>query len=296
MSIYTKYFPGFEQKRINTSDTTINTVSGGSGPPLLLLHGYPQNLLIWRKVAPALSKNFTVVATDLRGYGESAKPETDPQHYPYSKRVMAIDQVQVMQSLGFSNFYVVGHDRGARVAHRMSLDHPEKVKKVALLDILPTYQLYQETDMAFARNYWHWFFLIQPYPLPETLLANNTDFMTMAIFKDMLQKGQISDDILESYKRNFSDPTALRATCEDYRASAGIDLEHDEKDLQQKIKCPTFILWGKQNPVYAGKDMLNQWLNRASNVIGLGLDCGHFIPEEMPEKTVEIFNDYFKSD
>ena len=291
--LYTKYFPNFKQVQIATSSTTINAVVGGKGPALLLLHGYPQNLFLWRKVATDLAKHFTVVASDLRGYGESGKPETDEQHLPYSKRVMAQDQVDLMAALGHEQFMVAGHDRGARVAHRMALDHPEKVQKLAILDILPTLQLYQETDMDFAKNYWHWFFLIQPYPLPETLLGNNSDFMAMAVFAKLLQSGAITPDILACYKNNFTNAKALRASCEDYRAGATIDMVHDQADLHQLIGCPTLILWGAQNPVYQQKDIVSEWKKRAKEVSGFAVDSGHFIPEEAPAATIQHLSKFF---
>ena len=292
--LYQLHFPHFEHRFIETSETSINAVIGGSGPPLLLLHGYPENLLMWRGAASALSQYFTIVATDLRGYGMSGKPKTDEEHLPYSKHKMAKDQVEVMESLHFSEFMVAGHDRGARVAHRMALDYPQKIQRLAILDILPTLQLYQEADMHFGKNYWHWFFLIQPYPLPETLLGNNIDFIAGAIFSRLAQSIDIPGEILESYKRNFSDPDTLRATCEDYRAGASIDLEQDETDLDQLIECPTLVLWGNENPVYQKREMIKEWEKRAKLVKGQGLPCGHFIPEELPEATIQAFIDFFK--
>ncbi len=291
--LYTKYFPTFQQVAIKTSETTINAVVGGKGPALLLLHGYPQNLFLWRKVASELAKQFMVVASDLRGYGESGKPATDDQHLPYSKRKMAKDQVELMAALGHDQFMVAGHDRGARVAHRMALDHPDRVLKLAILDILPTLQLYQETDMAFATNYWHWFFLIQPYPLPETLLGNNSDFMAMAIFAKLLESKAITSDILAAYKASFSDPKTLRANCEDYRAGATIDMEHDLADKEVRFKCPTLILWGGKNEVYKKRDIIAEWKKKGTNIRGHVIDSGHFIPEEAPKATLATFNEFF---
>lgn len=291
--LYKKYFPNFKRLTVDTSSTTINAVVGGTGPPLLLLHGYPQNLFLWRKVAPALAKDFTVIVADLRGYGESGTPQTDEQHQPYSKRAMATDQVELMAALGHEQFLLAGHDRGARVSHRLALDYPDKVLKLSLLDIQPTLQLYEETDMNFAKNYWHWFFLIQPYPLPETLLSNNVDFMGMAIFGKLLQSGALTMDVIESYKQNSTRPAYLRASCEDYRAGATIDLEHDRADSHQRIQCPTLILWGTQNPVYKKKNMIQEWQKKATQVIGQGIDSGHFIPEEAPEETIEALKTFF---
>jgi len=248
--LYSKYFPTFQQVSIKTSETTINAVVGGKGPALLLLHGYPQNLFLWRKIAPALTKQFTVIASDLRGYGESGKPETDDQHLPYSKRKMAQDQVELMTALGHQQFMVAGHDRGARVAHRMTLDYPNRVLKLAILDILPTLQLYQETDMAFATNYWHWFFLIQPYH-------------------------------------------TLKASCEDYRAGATIDMEHDLADKEIRFECPTLILWGGENLVYKKRNIIAEWEKKGTDIRGHVINSGHFIPEEAPEATLAAFNTFF---
>ncbi|MEM6317025.1 MAG: alpha/beta hydrolase [Bacteroidota bacterium] len=276
-------FPNFECKRIQTSETEINLVVGGEGPPLLLLHGYPQSHIIWHKVAPKLAEFFTVVATDLRGYGDSGKPKTDEQHLPYSKRVMAKDQVEVMQYLGFDTFKVIGHDRGARVAHRMALDHPKKVEQLVLLDILPTLWLYDNTDQDFATNYWHWFFLIQPYPLPETLIGQSADFMAKAIFGPLLMSGACKPTAFAAYQRTVKEADILHATCEDYRAGATVDLVHDRADFDERIQCPVQVLWGLKNPAYQQRDVLKVWREKAVNVVGNGLDSGHFIAEEAPE-------------
>ena len=292
-TLYEKYFPDFQQVSVETTETTINALVGGAGPPLLLLHGYPQNLLMWRHVAPALVTHYTVIITDLRGYGASGKPDTDEQHLPYSKRKMAKDQVEVMTALGHSTFYLAGHDRGARVAHRLALDYPDRVQKLAILDILPTLQLYRETDMDFAKNYWHWFFLIQPYPLPEMLLGKNVDFMAQAIFAKLLQAGAVTMDVLNAYKTLFTDPTALRASCEDYRAGATIDLVHDEADLDQLIQCPTLVLWGANNVTYQKRDIIKEWQKRAVQVQGQAMESGHFIAEEVPKATIQTFKSFF---
>jgi len=293
--LYQKYFPNFQQVQITTTSTTINALVGGEGPPLLLLHGYPQNLLMWRKVAPSLAANFTVIVSDLRGYGKSGKPDTDEQHLPYSKRVMAQDQVDLMLALGHQTFMLAGHDRGARVAHRLALDHAKRITKLIILDILPTLQLYRETDMSFATQYWHWFFLIQPYPLPEMLLGKNVDFMAQAIFAKLVKSGAVTTDVLAAYKKNFSNPKALRASCEDYRAGATIDLLHDEADIDKKILCPTLVLWGAQNLVYQKKEMIKEWQKKAVQVTGQSMNSGHFITEEVPEDTISIFEEFLKN-
>lgn len=288
----TTFFPNFENKKIQTTDAVINLVIGGSGPPLLLIHGYPQSHIMWHKVAPTLAKHFTVVATDLRGYGDSSKPKTDESHFPYSKRAMAKDQVEVMEQLGFKTFKVLAHDRGARVAHRMALDHPQKVEKLILLDILPTLWLYDHTDQAFATNYWHWFFLIQPYPVPETLIGNSSAFMEKAIFGPLAAKGACTPKSIAAYSRTMKDKDILHASCEDYRAGATIDLEHDRTDFSARIQCPLLILWGGQNPAYQGKGVLKIWGEKAIEVQGQAVDSGHFIAEEVPEKMLELVLDF----
>ncbi len=285
-------FEGFEIRRIETSRAEINLRLGGSGPPLLLLHGYPQTHVMWHRVAPYLAERFTVAAADLRGYGDSAKPASDPAHATYSKRAMARDQVEVMSSLGFERFAVVGHDRGARVTHRMALDHPDRVERAVVLDICPTLAMYERTDMAFASGYYHWFFLIQPYDLPERLIAADPDFYLesktggfgLDARKDVSET--FDPAALEDYKRCFRDPAAIHASCEDYRAAATIDLEHDRADLNRKIACPLLVLWGTQGLVGRQFDVLGLWRERAGDVTGRSIDCGHYLAEEAPADTL----------
>ncbi len=283
----TTFFPNFQNKKIKTSETEINLVIGGQGPPLLLIHGYPQSHIMWHKVAPVLAKKYTVVATDLRGYGDSGKPKTDAAHYPYSKRAMAKDQVEVMAALGFETFKVIGHDRGARVGHRMALDYPQQIEKLVLLDILPTLWLYDHTDQAFATNYWHWFFLIQPYPLPEMLIGNSSNFMEKAIFGPLAASGACTPESIAAYSRTVHDKAILHASCEDYRAGATIDLVHDRADFSARIQCPLLILWGAKNPAYQKQDVLSIWKEKAINVHGKAVDSGHFIAEEVPDSLLE---------
>jgi haloacetate dehalogenase len=285
-------FDGFETRRVATSGAEINLRLGGSGPPLLLLHGYPQTHVMWHRVAPYLAERFTVAAADLRGYGDSAKPASDPAHAAYSKRAMARDQVEVMSSLGFERFAVVGHDRGARVTHRMALDHPNRVERAVVLDICPTLAMYERTDMAFASGYYHWFFLIQPYDLPERLIAADPDFYleskTGGFGLDPRKEVSETFDpaALEDYKRCFRDPAAIHASCEDYRAAATIDLEHDRADLNRKIACPLLVLWGTQGLVGRQFDVLGLWRERAGDVTGRSIDCGHYLAEEAPADTL----------
>lgn len=280
-------FEDFSHKLVTVNDgIEINVRVGGKGPPLLLLHGYPQTHVMWHKIAPALAERFTVVAADLRGYGDSSKPAGGDNHENYSFRAMARDQVMVMDTLGFSRFLAAGHDRGARVLHRMALDHPDRVQKAVLLDILPTLYMYEHTDMAFARGYYHWFFLIQPFDLPERLIGAETEHYLIKKFqKGLRTPSAITPEAMAEYIRCFADPKTIHATCEDYRAAAGIDLEHDRKDLDHPVTCPLYILWGRRGIIGKLFDVLTPWRRVATNVSGKGLDCGHYLAEEAPEET-----------
>jgi haloacetate dehalogenase len=280
-------FPQFEPRRIRTSGTEINLVLGGSGPPLLLLHGYPQTHAMWHRIAPRLAQHFTLVCADLRGYGDSGKPVSDPEHRTYAKRAMAQDQVEVMQALGFSRFAVAGHDRGGRVAHRMARDHPERIERLAVLDIVPTAIMYGRTDKAFATAYYHWFFLIQPYDLPERLVGADPEYYLRKKLGGWGTAGLAPFDAraLAEYARCFRDPATIHATCEDYRASAGIDLVHDAGDRQQKLACPLLVLWGDKGVVHRLFDPVADWQSVASDVRGKALVSGHYLAEEVPCET-----------
>jgi haloacetate dehalogenase len=285
-AIRANLFPGFKPMRINTSGATIHAVVGGSGPPLLLLHGYPQTHVMWHKVAPGLAERFTVVAADLRGYGDSSKPPDGANHANYSKRAMAKDQVEVMTHLGFEKFAVVGHDKGSGVASRMSLDYPDKITKLAVFDTLPSPLItYRNLSKEWATGVYHWFFLVQPSPLPETLIANSVEFYLRSRFER--SPGAITPEAFAEYLRCFRDPATIHATCEDYRASASIDLEIDEADWDKKIACPVLSLWAERgNRPPAFRNAIDFWKQKAVEVKGRALRSGHFMAEEVPGETL----------
>jgi haloacetate dehalogenase len=286
-------FDNFQKQIIETQNTTINLVKGGQGFPLLLLHGYPQTHVMWHKIAPLLAKDFTVIATDLRGYGDSFKPQGETNHSNYSKRIVAQDQVEIMTQLGYEQFYLIGHDRGGRVAHRLTLDYPEKVKKLAVLDIVPTLEMYQKTDREFATGYYHWFFLIQPYPFPETLISNNSEYFLNHCLKSWSRDfSAFTPEALKEYDRCFSDPKMIHGTCEDYRASATIDLEHDREDFNQKIQCPLLVLWGSQGLIARKYQVKEIWQQKAIKVEGFSVKSGHFLAEEAPQETYQYLKQF----
>jgi haloacetate dehalogenase len=281
-------FEGFEQRRVAAGGTEINLRLGGAGPALLLLHGYPQTHAMWHRIAPRLAERFTVVCADLRGYGDSGRPPAGADHAGYSKRAMAQDMAEVMSGLGFARFSVVGHDRGARVTHRLLLDHGGRVDKAAVLDIAPTLDMYERTDRAFAEAYYHWFFLIQPFDLPERLIGADPDYyLGKKIGAWSKVGGCFAPEALAEYKRCFRDPAVIHATCEDYRAAASIDLEHDRGDRDRKIAVPLLVLWGALGVIERSYDVLDLWSARAEQVSGQALPCGHFLAEEAPDETLE---------
>jgi haloacetate dehalogenase len=290
----TDFFPGFEARRIKTSGAEINLVTGGSGPPLLLLHGYPQTHLMWRKLAPRLAREFTLVIPDLRGYGDSSKPPAGQDNENYSKRALALDQVETMAALGFERFMVAGHDRGARVAHRLGRDHAEQIERMALLDIVPTLYRFETIDQKSATSSWHWFFLIQPRGFPERLIGSEAEFFLRHQFAGLLREpAKLEPEAFAEYLRCFKNPETIRATCDEYRAGASIDLEHDRADRGRKLTMPLLMLWGKRSAQGSGYDVLAVWRAHAENVSGHGIDSGHFIPEEAPEEAYQALREFF---
>jgi haloacetate dehalogenase len=292
-------FEGFERRRVGTGEITINLMIGGSGPPLLLLHGYPQTHVMWHRLAPRLAGDFTVVVPDLRGYGDSDKPPGGGDHSAYAKRTMARDQVEVMHRLGFEQFGVAGHDRGARVAYRLALDHPEQVTRLAVLDIVPTYTMWQSVDRDFAMGTFHWFFLAQPFDLPEHLIGGDPEyFVRRTVARWAGDPDAIAPEALAEYVRCFRDPATIHATCEDYRAGATVDVEADAADREagRTIACPVLALWGAGRGGTVPRrrfDHLAVWREWAADVHGRGLPCGHFLAEELPDETYAALRNFF---
>jgi haloacetate dehalogenase len=268
-----KLLPGFRVERVKTTGAELHTVIGGSGPPLLLIHGAPLTHLSWHLVAPELARHYTVIAPDLRGYGDSSKPEDGENHINYSKRTMARDKIELMKHFGFDRFAVVGHDRGGRVAHRLALDHPQAVTRMAVLDIVPTHYLYTHLTKAFVEAYFHWFLYIRPAPFPENIL--NAD-----VPGNFGRAG--SPDLRAEYLRVYRDPAAVHGMCEDYRASAGIDMKFDEEDLNRKITCPLFALWASDAAMGRMFDVLGIWKERGTQVTGAAITGGHNLQEANP--------------
>lgn len=291
-------FESFTSHTISTGNgIEIAAWVAGSGPPVLLLHGYPQTHMCWHRIAPALARRFTVVATDLRGYGQSSKPQGGGTHESYSKRAMASDQVAVMRQLGFERFRVAGHDRGGRVAHRMALDHAQAIERLAVLDIAPTSTMYAATNRSFAEAYYHWFFLIQPYDLPERMIGADPGYYLRKTLSAWCKTdGAFSEAVLAHYEEAFCRPGAIHAMCEDYRAAASIDLEHDRADetAGRRISVPLLALWGERGTVARHFDVPATWREASdSPVSGKGLDCGHFLPEERPQETLAALLAFF---
>ena len=289
-------FNGFDSRDIAVPGTTLRARVGGQGPALLLLHGHPQSHAMWHAVAEPLAQRFTVVAADLRGYGDSARPADSADHAVYSKRAMAADMVALMQELGFDDFLLCAHDRGARVAHRLALDHPARVRRMMLLDIAPTLAMYEGTTEMFARAYWHWFFLIQPAPLPERLIEADP----VAYIRDVMGRrhaglSAFAPEALAEYERCIALPGTAQSMCGDYRAAASIDLEHDRLDRSNghRLDLPVRVLWGAQGVVEKCFDVLALWRAAATQASGRPIDCGHYIAEERPEELLREMLEFF---
>jgi len=281
----TIYPANFKRFRVDTSvGATITGVIGGSGPPVLLMHGAPLTHASWSQVAPVLARDHTVVATDLRGYGDSSKPVGGGDHSAYSKRTMAQDNVDVMKHFGYDSFLVAGHDRGGRVAHRMALDHADKVQKIVVLDIVPTTKFYTTVTQASATAYWHWFFLIQPEPMPERVLENNPNVLAPLN----------ADTAAGREYRRVRTPEAIHGMCEDYRAGATIDMQQDKEDNGKQVACPMLVLWAQQGPMGRIYDVLASWKERASDVRGKELPGGHNLPDISPKEVTAELQSFFK--
>ena len=285
----------FTYQDVDTGDARIHCAVSGDGPPLLLLHGYPQTHLIWHRVAPLLTSEFTVVLADLRGYGDSAKPAPSPDDVEYTKRAMAADQVALMRQLGFDRFGVVGHDRGGRVAHRMALDWPAAVQRLAVLDIVPTRYTFEHVDAAVALGYYHWFFLADRNGIPERLLGAEPEFWIRSRMNSRHSGGTAFDPAaVDEYVRCFSDPAAIAASCADYRAAAGLDLMHDNADAGRLLESPLLVLWGEHSFVGRAYDVVDVWRGYAADVTGQALPSDHYLPEEQPELVATAVQEFFR--
>ena len=290
-------FPGFALEHVKVSGGSVRLRRGGLGPPVLLLHGNPQTHVMWHAVAPELAKRFTVVCPDLRGYGGSFKPQATPDHAPYAKREMAKDMVEVMEHLGHVQFLLAGHDRGGRVAHRLALDHPGRVEKLAVLDIVPTIEHFERTDMAFALGYYHWFWLAQPHPFPETLInAAPEAWFRAHTSREPKPSTFFHPEAMADYLAAAKTPDMIRGMCEDYRAAASIDLEHDRasRGAGQKIRCPLLVLWGAKGKIFRWYDALAIWRQYCANgLTGGAVDSGHYLAEEAPAAVAQQLLEFF---
>ena len=290
-------WPGFEYRRVDVGGVTINCAVGGSGPPVLMLHGYPQNHLMWRDVAPALAEDHTVVLADLRGYGDSDKPAPDAAGEAYAKRSMAADQVGLMRRLGFGQFRLVGHDRGARVSHRLALDYPGAVTRLAVLDIVPTRHVLHHVTREMASAYYHWFFLPAGNGVPERMIGADPGYWVRSIVGSLLGPGaSIDPAVMEDYVRCFSDPRTIAGSCADYRSAAGIDLVHDDETFAagQKLQCPVLVLWGTQAFVGRYYQPLSVWQEYTTDIRGQAMPTGHFLPEEAPGPVTAALRDFLR--
>ena len=290
-------FEGFARKRVDCGAATINCVVAGNGPPVLLLHGFPQNLAEWARVAPLLAEKFTVVCADLRGYGDSSKPQCAADRANYSFRAMAADQVALMKALGFERFHLVGHDRGGRTGHRMALDRPDAVISLAVLDIVPTYAMFMDTNRHIAAAYWHWYFLALQQPFPERLIGRDADYFyeTCIVVWGGAKIADFDQEMLADYRRCWNDPAMIHGSCSDYRAAATIDLEHDGADIDNKVRCPTLAFWGSKGAMAKYFDLAAEWKKRCADVRPASLPGGHFFVDQFPAETAKILAEFMSS-
>jgi haloacetate dehalogenase len=287
-------FEGFAHKRITVGEIEIACVVGGAGPPLLLLHGFPQNKAMWARVAPQLAQHFTFVCADLRGYGDSMKPQCLPDRSNYAFRALAADQLGLMRELGFERFHVVGHDRGGRTGHRMALDHPDAVITLTVMDIVPTYAMFMDTNRDVAGAYWHWYFLSQPEPFPERLIGNDPDFFyeTCLVGWGATKLADFDPEMLAEYRRTWRDPAAIHGSCSDYRAAASIDLVHDDADIARRVTCPALVFYGAQGVMAKLFDIPAQWRKRCAALQEATLPGGHFFVDQYPDETARVLRDF----
>lgn len=289
-------FEGFEEAQASVNGVEISYMAGGSGPAVLMLHGFPQTKAMWSRVAPILAKDFTVVCTDLRGYGGSSKPNALPDCSNYSFRAMASDQLGLMRHLGFDRFHLVGHDRGGRTGHRLALDHPESLLSLAVLDIAPTYAMFMDTNRKLSGAYWHWYFLSQPEPFPERLIGNDPDFFfeTCLVGWGATSIDDFDAEMLAEYRKAWRQPAAIHGACSDYRAAATIDLDHDKEDIARKVECPTLVFHGSKGVMADMFDIPAEWRKRCANVSAASLPGGHFFVDNFPNETAEILSKFLR--
>jgi haloacetate dehalogenase len=287
-------FEGFQRRSVAAGDVAIDCVVGGSGPPVLLLHGFPQSKAMWARVAPRLAERFTVVCADLRGYGDSSKPRCLPDASNYAFRALAADQLRVMRALGFDRFHVIGHDRGGRTGHRMALDHGDAVLSLTVMDIVPTHAMFMKTSRAVAGAYWHWYFLSQPEPFPERLIGNDPDFFyeTCLVGWGATKLSDFDPAMVAEYRRCWRDPAMIHGSCSDYRAAAGIDLEHDAADIDRKVACPVLVFYGAAGVMAKLFDIPAEWRARCAGVRAASLPGGHFFVDQFPDDTARMLLDF----
>jgi haloacetate dehalogenase len=287
-------FEGFDRRTVNVAGIDIAYVKGGTGPPVLLLHGFPQSLAMWARVAPLLADRYTVVCADLRGYGDSAKPKCLPDRSNYSFRAFASDQLALMRELGFARFHLIGHDRGGRTGHRMALDHPDAVRSLTVMDIVPTYAMFMETDRKLASAYWHWYFLSQPEPFPERLIGHDPDYFyeVCLVGWGAAKLADFDPDALAEYRRAWRNPEMIHGSCSDYRAAGSVDLEHDRADLDARVECPTLVLYGATGVMARLFDIPAEWRKRCTQVTDASLPGGHFFVDQFGRETALILSSF----